>query len=65
MDYPVCPDCGAVCYGNLSCRTCRADMRQSGCKSPILDQLDATNLPTIPPVSAEEIRAFLKRLGET
>lgn len=23
-DHPICPDCGAVRYGNLFCKTCRS-----------------------------------------
>jgi hypothetical protein len=27
-----------------------------------LDKLDAANIPTVPPVSAGEVRAFIRRL---
>lgn len=28
--HPVCPDCGAVRYGNISCDTCRQLRRGAG-----------------------------------
>lgn len=28
--HPVCPDCGAVRYGNLSCTTCRERRASEG-----------------------------------
>ena len=63
-DYPSCPDCGAVSFGNLTCRTCRQHMRQeTPALTEFLDRLDAANIETIPPVGAAEIRAFLAKLG--
>ncbi|HZF23985.1 MAG TPA: hypothetical protein VE030_11040 [Burkholderiales bacterium] len=63
LGYGVCPDCGAVSHGNLTCRTCRQHMRQTaGCPADFLDQLDAANIATVAPVGPAAIRAFLKRL---
>jgi hypothetical protein len=59
----TCGDCGAVEYGNLTCRTCRRYMRENDhCPAELLDLLDAANGPTVPPVGVGEIRAFLARL---
>jgi hypothetical protein len=57
-----CPDCGAVHYGNLTCRTCRQHMREQGGPSKLLDILDDMNIATVAPVGPEEIREFVERL---
>jgi hypothetical protein len=59
----VCPDCGAVSYGNLTCRTCRQHMREEMGASELLDRLDALHITTVPPVGVEAVRAFVARLG--
>jgi hypothetical protein len=65
MSYDVCPDCGAVSHGNLTCRTCRQHMREENGPSDFLDRLDAANMPTLPPVGVETVREFLQRLEKT
>lgn len=61
-----CPDCGAASSGNLTCRTCRQQMRQHmqsiGISSEFLDKLDEANIATIPPLGPEAVLAFQKRL---
>ena len=62
MSYSVCPDCGAVSYGNITCRTCRQYTRELSGPSEFLDKLDALNIATQPPLGPEAIRAFLEKL---
>lgn len=50
-DHPICKDCGAVNHGNLTCPTCRQNMRSRGLVSSLLASLDAAGLATMPPVS--------------
>jgi hypothetical protein len=62
--FSSCPDCGAVHYGNLTCRRCRQHMREETGPSEWLDKLDALNIATVPPVGPEELQAFQKRLEQ-
>ena len=57
-DHPICPDCGAVRYGNLTCNTCRRQANEAyGWDLPMLDT------PPVPPLGACAIQAFLERLA--
>lgn len=58
----TCPACGAASCGNLTCRTCRQEMRKTMPDSKFLDRLDEMNIETVPPVGVEEIQAFIRRL---
>jgi hypothetical protein len=60
----VCQDCGAIEFGNLTCRTCRQEMRRRP-EFPVefIDLLDGANIETIPPVGPGEIAAFMRRIG--
>jgi hypothetical protein len=58
----VCPSCGAVEHGNLTCRVCRQNMRERSGPLKTLDLLDEMNIATVSPVGPDEIREFLERL---
>jgi hypothetical protein len=53
-EHPCCPACGAVRYGNITCKTCRD---HHGLVVPALDAL-----PTQAPLGAGPVRAFMNRL---
>jgi hypothetical protein len=59
----TCPTCGAASSGNITCATCRYEMRlKSPHLSEWLDRIDEANPPLAMPVGVEEIEAFMRRL---
>ena len=58
----VCSSCGAVDFGNLTCRACRAEMRKQMPDSKLLQLLDDANVETISVVGADAVRAFVQKL---
>ena len=56
-DHEVCPECGSVRHGNITCNTCRRWMNAKfGWDLPM------SNNPPVKPCGAADIEPFLRRL---
>lgn len=59
----VCPACGAVSHGNITCPTCRNHHRETDPRSKAaMDHLDSLNIPFVAPATAEDVRPFIEKL---